>query len=148
MWKESEIMDQEKIGKIIKEIRQKSKLTQQQFADKYGVTYQAVSKWENGKNIPDIALLKQMSQDYQIDMEALLNGEVAKKKKQKNTWIYILIGLLLLLSIGLFAYFRNQKSYEFTTLSAGCDAYKLTGSMAYDSNRTSIYISNIEYCED
>lgn len=45
-------MDQEKIGKLIKEIRQKNNLTQKQFADKYGITYQAVSKWENGKNMP------------------------------------------------------------------------------------------------
>ena len=37
-------MDQEKFGKLIKEIRKKNNLTQKQFADKYNVTYQAVSK--------------------------------------------------------------------------------------------------------
>lgn len=41
-------MYQEKIGNFIKEIRTKNNLTQKQFADKYNVTYQAVSKWENG----------------------------------------------------------------------------------------------------
>ncbi len=41
-------MDQELIGKFIKEIRKKNNLTQQEFATKYKVTYQAVSKWENG----------------------------------------------------------------------------------------------------
>lgn len=41
-------MDQEKIGKLIKEIRKKHHLTQNALATKYGVTYQAVSKWENG----------------------------------------------------------------------------------------------------
>ena len=41
-------MDQEKIGKLIKVIRKKNNLTQAEFAEKYGVTYQAVSKWENG----------------------------------------------------------------------------------------------------
>lgn len=41
-------MDQEKFGKFIKEIRAKNNLTQKQLADKYHVTYQAVSKWENG----------------------------------------------------------------------------------------------------
>ena len=44
-------MNPERIGQMIKEIRKKNHLTQKQFADKYGVTYQAVSKWENGKNI-------------------------------------------------------------------------------------------------
>ncbi len=54
-------MDQEKIGNFIKEIRTKNNLTQKQFADKYNVTYQAVSKWENGKNMPDVALIKQIA---------------------------------------------------------------------------------------
>lgn len=53
-------MNQEKIGSLIKKIRKENNLTQQDFAKKYGVTYQAVSKWENGKNIPDIALLKEI----------------------------------------------------------------------------------------
>ena len=51
------MMDQNKVGNLVKELRKKSGLTQEKFALKYGVTYQAVSKWENGKNIPDIALL-------------------------------------------------------------------------------------------
>lgn len=41
-------MNQEKIGKLIKKIRQDNNLTQQELAKKYGITYQAVSKWENG----------------------------------------------------------------------------------------------------
>ena len=60
-------MDQEKFGKFIKEIRKNNNLTQKQLADKYGVTYQAVSKWENGKNMPDIMLIKQMSKDFNIE---------------------------------------------------------------------------------
>ena len=59
-------MDQEKIGNIIKELRKKNNLTQQNLADQLGVTYQAVSKWENGKNIPDIAILKEISKLYNI----------------------------------------------------------------------------------
>ena len=56
-------MDQEKIGKIIKEIRKNNNLTQADLANKYNVTYQAVSKWENGKSLPDIVLLKQICKD-------------------------------------------------------------------------------------
>ena len=67
-------MDQEKIGKIIKEIRKNNNLTQADLANKYNVTYQAVSKWENGKNIPDISILKQMSKDFNIDINDLLDG--------------------------------------------------------------------------
>lgn len=47
-------MDQEKISKFIKAIRKKNNLTQKEFADKYGVTFQAVSKWENARGIPEI----------------------------------------------------------------------------------------------
>ena len=61
-------MNQEKIGSLIKKVRKENNLTQQDFAKKYGVTYQAVSKWENGKNIPDIALLKEICGDYNIDI--------------------------------------------------------------------------------
>ena len=53
-------MNQEKISKFIKDIRIKNNLTQKDFADKFGVTYQAVSKWENGKNLPDINILKEI----------------------------------------------------------------------------------------
>ena len=59
-------MNQEKFGKFIKEIRKKNNLTQKQLADKYNVTYQAVSKWENGRNMPDTTLIKQMSNDFDI----------------------------------------------------------------------------------
>ena len=72
-------MDQNKIGNFIKSIRLDNNLTQKSFADKFGVTYQAVSKWENGKNIPDISILKQICDEYNIDINEILNGE--KKKK-------------------------------------------------------------------
>ena len=65
-------MNQDNIAKFIKEIRKKNNLTQKDLADKYGVTYQAVSKWENGKNIPDITLLKEMSKDFNINIEDIL----------------------------------------------------------------------------
>mgnify|MGYP000280822971 CR=1 FL=1 len=64
-------MNQEKIGKLIKKIRIKNKLSQKEFADKYGVTPQAVSKWETGKNIPDIAILKEIIQDENIEKEKI-----------------------------------------------------------------------------
>ena len=49
-------MNQEKIGEFIKKLRQDNNLTQKDLANKYNVTYQAVSKWERGLNIPDISL--------------------------------------------------------------------------------------------
>ena len=80
-------MNPERIGQMIKDIRKKNHLTQKQFADKYGVTYQAVSKWENGKNIPDIVLLREIGKDFEIPMEDLLDGKTSitpKKSFVKN----------------------------------------------------------------
>ena len=51
-------MNPKKVGSLIKQIRLDNHLTQKDLADKYGVTYQAVSKWENGTNLPDISLIK------------------------------------------------------------------------------------------
>ena len=68
-------MNPEEIGKIIKDIRQKHNMSQKDFADKFGVTYQAVSKWENGKNIPDIAILKEISEEYEISLDRALTKE-------------------------------------------------------------------------
>ena len=79
-------MDQEKFGKLIKEIRKKNNLTQNDLANKYNVTYQAVSKWENGKNMPDMALIKQISNDFNISLEEML--DVPKKNQTVMTLIY------------------------------------------------------------
>ena len=68
-------MDPEKIGKFIKKIRKQNNLTQSDLANKYNVTYQAVSKWENGINLPEISLIRQMSKDFNISVENILDGE-------------------------------------------------------------------------
>ncbi len=135
-------MDQEKFGKFIKEIRKKNNLTQKEFADKYNVTYQAVSKWENGKNIPDISLIKKISEDFNISMEELYNGEY--KNKKKNILPFVII-ILIIIGIVLFVIFHND-DFKFQTLSANCQNFTISGSVAYNSKKSAIYISNIEYC--
>ena len=91
-------MNQEKFGKFIKELRQKNNLTQKEFADKYHVTYQAVSKWENGKNMPDSALIKQISEDFNVSLEELYNGEF-KNKEKKSISIIIMICIIVIIFI-------------------------------------------------
>lgn len=139
-------MNQEKIGNRIKEIRIKNNLTQQQFALKYGVTYQAVSKWENGKNIPDIAILKEICKDYQLDLEELL--EVAKSKKEKRYKYLWIIPFIVLLVVFLLILIKNVTSndFEFRTFSSSCDNFQVSGSLAYNDKKSTIYISNISYC--
>ncbi len=140
-------MNQDKIGALIKDLRLKSNLTQKEFADKYGVTYQAVSKWENGKNLPDTLLLKQICNDYNINLDDILDGNITTRKKYIN---YLFI-ILFILFIGLLIYFintyhKNNPNFEFRTISANCEDFKVNGSIAYNKNKSVIYISNIEYC--
>ena len=140
-------MNQDKIGNFIKSIRLDNNLTQKEFADKLGVTYQAVSKWENGKNIPDIAVLKQICDEYNIDINEILNGE-KKEKKNKNI-IKIIIPILIIIVVIILLILllnKNNKDFEFKTISSKCSDFKITGSAAYNKDKTSIYISKIEFC--
>lgn len=139
-------MDQEKIGNFIKEIRTKNNLTQKQFADKYNVTYQAVSKWENGKNMPDVALIKQISKDFNISLEEIYNGELNINKKKNNFIVYIILSVVfLLIIICIIACLLKNKDFNFKTISTTCNDFNISGNIAYN-NKSAIYISNIEYC--
>ena len=141
-------MNQEKVAEFIRKIRKEHHLTQAELASKYGVTYQAVSKWENGKNIPDISILKQMCEDFQVDLNDLLEGSTAKKKISKK-WLIgggILVFIVLLSVFMVFFFKKDQEAFQFKTLSSNCDNFNLYGSIAYDNQKTSIYISNVTYC--
>ena len=137
-------MNQDKIGKFIKKIRLENNLTQKQLADTLGVTYQAVSKWENGKNIPDIELLKEISERFNINIDEILNGE--KNPKKKNNYLYLFLIPVVLIIIVLFIFLNKDDSFEFKTISSNCSDFKITGSAAYNKEKTSLYISNIEFC--
>lgn len=143
-------MNQEKFGQFIKEIRKKNNLTQKNLADKYGVTYQAVSKWENGKNMPDITLIKKMSDDFNIELSDMLEGEYKPNKvKKENNWIlcaFFVLLMLFLILIFLLIKTNSSKNFEFKTLTTGCDNFNISGSIAYNQNKSSIYISHVDYC--
>ena len=51
-------MNQEKIGKFISKCRKQNNLTQDQLAEKLGVSNKTISRWENGINMPDYSILK------------------------------------------------------------------------------------------
>lgn len=69
-------MDQIKIGQFIKECRNKNNLTQMQLAEKLGITDRAVSKWENGRAMPDSSLMLDLCKELKITVNDLLSGEV------------------------------------------------------------------------
>ena len=136
-------MDQEKFGNLIKKIRKDNNLTQKEFADKYNVTYQAVSKWENGKNMPDSLLIKKICDDFNLKIEDLFNGEV---KKKSYVPVMIVLGLIVFFIWGLVIIRCIDSSYEFKTITTSCERFNISGSLAYNTKKATIYISNIEYC--
>ena len=74
-------MNQEKIGKFIANLRKEQKLTQGQLAEKLGVTDKTVSRWENGKNMPDYSVLKGLCNILNIDVNEFLSWEKLEKNK-------------------------------------------------------------------
>ena len=69
-------MDQVKIGKFIAECRKKQNLTQMQLAETLNITDRAISKWENGKAMPDSSIMLDLCNELKISVNELLSGEV------------------------------------------------------------------------
>lgn len=74
-------MDLDKIGKFIALNRKNKGLTQEQLAEKLGVTNKTISRWETGKYMPDLSLLKPLGKELGITLNELLSGEKIKEEK-------------------------------------------------------------------
>ena len=68
-------MNQEKTGRFLKELRKQKGLTQEQVAEKFNVSNRTISRWENGNNMPDLDILIEISDYYEVDLREILNGE-------------------------------------------------------------------------
>lgn len=68
-------MDQIKIGAFLKQLRNEKGLTQGQLAEQLNVSNRSVSRWETGNNLPDISLLVELSDYYEVDIREIINGE-------------------------------------------------------------------------
>ncbi|MBR3448264.1 MAG: helix-turn-helix domain-containing protein [Oscillospiraceae bacterium] len=68
-------MDQIKIGALLRELRKEKSLSQEQLAEQFGVSSRSVSRWENGNTMPDISLLIELADFYDIEIRELLSGE-------------------------------------------------------------------------
>lgn len=108
-------------GEQIKSIRKNANLTQEQFAMKLNVSRQAVSNWENNKNLPDIGMLILMSDVFQISLDQLIKGDnqmnnmtekVIKDGSEKYNMISSVVGGVLLL-IGIMLLFIKGMSVEY-----------------------------------
>lgn len=68
-------MDQVKMGSFLKELRNEKELTQGQLAERLNVSNRSVSRWETGSTLPDISILVELAQIYEVDLTELIDGE-------------------------------------------------------------------------
>lgn len=68
-------MDQVKIGSFLKQLRKEKELTQEALAEQLRVSSRTVSRWETGSNMPDIGMLVDIAEFYQISIPEIINGE-------------------------------------------------------------------------
>lgn len=68
-------MDQKKTGSFLRELRKKKQLTQEQLAKRFGVTNRSVSRWETGSNMPDLSILVELADFYDVDIRDIIDGE-------------------------------------------------------------------------
>lgn len=73
-------MDVKKIGLFLKELRKEKHITQEELAEKLGVSNRTVSRWETGSNMPDFDVLIELSDFYGVEIKEILEGE--KKEKE------------------------------------------------------------------
>ena len=75
-------MDQKQIGSFLKELRKEKSITQEQLAEHLNVSGRTVSRWETGSNMPDISLLVELSEFYDVSIPEIINGE--RKSENMN----------------------------------------------------------------
>lgn len=121
-------MDQVKIGNFISECRKEKRMTQQELANRLGLTAKAVSKWETGKGLPDVSLYEDICKELGITLNEFFAGEhieerriiaqtdenleeilkeYYKMKKQKNIITFILLVIVSGLAIWLINLIRK-----------------------------------------
>lgn len=78
-------MNQQKVGGFLKELRKEKELTQEQLAEELKVSGRTVSRWETGNNMPDISLLVEISEFYDVSILEIINGERESEKMNEET---------------------------------------------------------------
>ncbi len=132
------------IGKNIAKIRKDNNLTQDDLAEKYFVTRQTISNWENGKSYPDLETLVKISDDYNISLDILLkeDNNMVKditKKQKRYKWIIIPMVLYVILMIGIIGVivYAFNAQYNLKGISNILSIY-------IDENRSKEYVGKLD----
>lgn len=78
-------MNQQKIGGFLKGLRKEKGLTQEQLAERFNVSSRTVSRWETGSNMPDVGMLVELADFYDVDIREIIDGERKSEIMDKET---------------------------------------------------------------
>ncbi len=78
------LVDQIKTGAFIKKLRNEKDLTQERLAEQFNVSRRTVSRWETGSNMPDLDILIEMADYFDVDLREILDGERKSEKMDKE----------------------------------------------------------------
>ena len=158
-------MNQEKIGKYIVECRKKKNMTQQELAEKLGVSDRTIGNCENGRNMPDLSLFKPLSEILGISIAELLDGgkidknniaykseeiltntinyQTEKIRKKENKYIFFIcfLSLIIIIALNVNTIFNND-SLEYLPLIVLGVIFIFLGIMNYKGNISSIHWYN------
>jgi transcriptional regulator with XRE-family HTH domain len=132
-------MNNKEIGQYLRQKRNERTLTQAQLAQEFGVTYQAVSRWETGESIPDIETLILIADYYNISVddilqhttrESHLKGEDTTSIKHTNTMkiLFAIVVFSNVLGIGLGLAFASESGTMWQILAILCFVFFVLGS--------------------
>ncbi len=86
------MIDQVKIGNFLKELRKENGKTQEEIAEMFGVSSRSVSRWENGNTMPDLGILVELADYYDVEIREIIDGERKSEimeKEEKETLLKI-----------------------------------------------------------
>lgn len=86
------MIDQVKIGNFLKELRKEKSKTQEEIAEMFGVSSRSVSRWENGNTMPDLGILVELADYYDVEIREIIDGERKSEimeKEEKETLLKI-----------------------------------------------------------
>ncbi|MBD5455458.1 MAG: helix-turn-helix transcriptional regulator [Lachnospiraceae bacterium] len=78
-------MDQRKTGNFLKTLRKEKGLTQEQLAEQFNVSDRTVSRWETGSNMPDLSILIEIADFYDVDIREIIDGERKSENMDSET---------------------------------------------------------------
>ena len=78
-------MDQIKVGAFLKDLRKEKGITQEQLAEGLGVSGRTISRWETGKNMPDISLLVEIAEFFDVSIPEIIKGERKSENMKEET---------------------------------------------------------------